>query len=224
MKVLVIIPAFNAARFIARTIDFIKNQSYQNIRVVVVDDASTDNTSLIVCETPGVNLYRLTENVGTYLAVNHVLKHERHFDAFYLLGADDCPHENMISLLAEPLIADPNILMSYCGYKRMLYDTGEFTEVRNGRHASSALWRSKVYRTIGPFDNTRFGGDTEYWHRFLIYFSEKNITQIDKCLTNSIVHGNNLTCTVNLEKRRAYVEQFKIRHTALSKKLMSEKN
>lgn len=223
MKVLVIIPAYNAARFISRTIDFIRNQSYKNIRIVVVDDASTDTTSAAVLRFPGIKLYMLPENVGTYMAVNYVLQKEKNFDAFYLLGADDCPHENMISSLVNPMIADPSVLMTFCGYKRMLYDTGEFTETRNGRHSSAALWRKSVYDTIGPFDNTRFGGDTEYWYRFLLYFTEKNIAQINKCLTNSIVHGNNLTVLVGNEKRLAYVKEFKERHLVLASQIAASK-
>ncbi|HEY9769027.1 MAG TPA: glycosyltransferase family 2 protein [Coleofasciculaceae cyanobacterium] len=43
-----IIPAYNAERFIARTLDSILNQTYKNIEVLVVDDGSSDRTAEIV--------------------------------------------------------------------------------------------------------------------------------------------------------------------------------
>lgn len=44
----VIIPAFNAEIFIARTLESVLSQTYQNTEVLVVDDGSTDTTAEIV--------------------------------------------------------------------------------------------------------------------------------------------------------------------------------
>lgn len=42
------IPAFNSGKFIHRALESLIHQSYKNIEIVVVDDASTDNTGEIV--------------------------------------------------------------------------------------------------------------------------------------------------------------------------------
>jgi len=44
-KVSVIIPVFNREKLIQRSINSILNQTYKNFEVIVIDDASTDNTS-----------------------------------------------------------------------------------------------------------------------------------------------------------------------------------
>ena len=46
----VIIPAFNAESYISRCLDSIRNQTHKNIEIIVVNDASTDNTKNIVEE------------------------------------------------------------------------------------------------------------------------------------------------------------------------------
>jgi glycosyltransferase involved in cell wall biosynthesis len=48
MKVSVVIPAFNAAPFIRRTIDSALGQAASDLEVIVVDDGSTDGTADLV--------------------------------------------------------------------------------------------------------------------------------------------------------------------------------
>jgi glycosyltransferase involved in cell wall biosynthesis len=44
----VIIPCFNQENYISKTIQSVKNQSYTNWECIIVDDGSTDNSSLVI--------------------------------------------------------------------------------------------------------------------------------------------------------------------------------
>lgn len=60
------IPNYNYAKYIGQTIESILNQTYQNFEIIVVDNASTDN-SIEIIESfidPRIKLYKNSYNVG----------------------------------------------------------------------------------------------------------------------------------------------------------------
>ena len=62
----VVIPAFNMEKYLSRSIESILNQTFKNMEVIVIDDASTDNTSKIAEEyvDRGVDIFQLEKNGG----------------------------------------------------------------------------------------------------------------------------------------------------------------
>lgn len=62
----VVIPAYNAERFIRRSLESALSQSYRNIEIIVVDDASTDKTARIIesYEDSRIKYFRQEPNKG----------------------------------------------------------------------------------------------------------------------------------------------------------------
>jgi glycosyltransferase involved in cell wall biosynthesis len=83
----VVIPCYGQARYLSDAIESVLAQTYPHLEVVVVDDASPDNTSEVAARYPGVRVVR-QENTGLAGARNTGL---RHTNGAYLvfLDADD---------------------------------------------------------------------------------------------------------------------------------------
>ncbi|MEE1291147.1 MAG: glycosyltransferase family 2 protein, partial [Spirochaetota bacterium] len=69
-KVSVMIPTYNQAKYIYNTVISVINQDYDNLEIVISDDASTDDTEAVVRkiinETPerDIKYIKRTENIG----------------------------------------------------------------------------------------------------------------------------------------------------------------
>ncbi|MBD0723639.1 glycosyl transferase [Flavobacterium sp. L1I52] len=87
----VIIPTFNAEKYISDTIQSVQNQTYQNWEIILVDDASTDGTPdtiKVFLTDDRIQFHPLEKNSGTGIARNTALaKAKGKYIAF--LDADD---------------------------------------------------------------------------------------------------------------------------------------
>jgi glycosyltransferase involved in cell wall biosynthesis len=69
-KVTVIIPTFNRGYCLAESIQSVRDQSFTDFDLIVVDDGSTDNTPEVMRQFPGIQQIRLEENRGVSFARN----------------------------------------------------------------------------------------------------------------------------------------------------------
>jgi glycosyltransferase involved in cell wall biosynthesis len=100
----VLIPCYNAGRWIRETLESVLAQTWPNIEIVVVDDGSTDNTVAVIDE---VNSTRIKlfkqQNSGAASARNRAFTESRG-DFIQYLDADDLLSPNKIHLQMERLI------------------------------------------------------------------------------------------------------------------------
>jgi peptidoglycan-N-acetylglucosamine deacetylase len=112
-KVAVLIPAYNEEKVIARTIRSVMMSSYKNIRIIVIDDGSTDSTYDVAREAYPADIAsgRLAvltkQNAGKAEALNFALTH---FDEEIYVGIDAdtvIAHDAIARLV--PHFANPKI-------------------------------------------------------------------------------------------------------------------
>ncbi|SFU54550.1 glycosyltransferase family 2 protein [Butyrivibrio sp. M55] len=109
----VIVPAYNASKFLRRCITSIENQYYRNLEIIIIDDGSTDET-LSICESLANKDNRIRvfhqENVGLSETRNRGVRYsEGEFIAF--VDADDYVSSDYISVMYETALNDNSDLV-----------------------------------------------------------------------------------------------------------------
>lgn len=117
IKFSVIIPVFNAANTIRRAIDSVLTQSYAPHEIIVIDDASTDDThDLLISEySSRINIIQKTTNVGGSVSRNSGMDIATG-DYFAFLDADDVWHKDKLMLINTIISANPTIKLFYHPY------------------------------------------------------------------------------------------------------------
>jgi len=116
----VIIPAYNCEKFIRQSLDSIINQTYQNLEIIVSDDASKDKTRKIIdgYEDPRIKRFHNDYNLG-YLKTWNKLMEEATGEYITFQDADDVSELNRIELLLETILDNPDISVVGSNYHRI---------------------------------------------------------------------------------------------------------
>lgn len=115
----IVMPAYNAADFIAESISSVQNQTYANWELLVIDDGSTDNTTNVVDhfhqEDPRIRNIPLPVNQGAGFARNIGIKaSEGDFISF--LDADDLWKPHKLTTQLDFMLRN-KLLVSYSSYE-----------------------------------------------------------------------------------------------------------
>jgi hypothetical protein len=108
MSVSVVMPAFNRAHLVARSIESALAQTYRDIEIIVVDDGSTDDTAAVVQRFGDQVRYVYQQNAGVGAARNTGMRHATgRYVAF--LDSDDRWHDFKLSMQVALLEARPDV-------------------------------------------------------------------------------------------------------------------
>lgn len=131
-KVSVIIPAYNRADLLRRSIDSVLAQTYRNFEVIIVDDASSDNTAEVVegFQDSRVRYLCHESNKGAPTARNTGINAARaEFIAFQ--DSDDVWKPDKLTKQMARFDANPSLAVVYCGLLR--HDNGRTTYIPDRR-------------------------------------------------------------------------------------------
>lgn len=211
--VTVVIPAYNAAKFIDDTLTCILDQTLEGVEVIVVDDGSTDGTADAMEPYLDRITYLHQENAGVSAARNRGLRSARgRYVCFF--DADDWMYpENLAKKVArledhpEDVLVHSHVAVT----DEQLNRTGEVLTGRTGdlgpdlmRYAppaipgvSSAVLRMGVVRAVGGF-NTELStsADFDFWLRVTPHGTVASVPEV---LVFYRRHGDSMYADVDLQ-------------------------
>jgi len=117
-SVSIVIPTYNRAGLLSRTIQSVLNQTYQDFEIIIVDDGSTDKTEEVVKSFNSKKIFynRHEENKGANAARNTGIKASRgEYIAFQDSGDEWLPQklERQMKVFEN---ASPEVGVVYTGY------------------------------------------------------------------------------------------------------------
>ncbi|MGA1036101.1 MAG: glycosyltransferase family A protein, partial [Ilumatobacteraceae bacterium] len=180
-KVTVIVPAHQAENTIGYALDSVRNQTWRNLEVIVVDDASTDATADIVAsiDDPRIRLVRNDINLGTYRSRNKALQLATG-DYVTVHDADDWCHPERIATQMHHLQNHPKVVANLTGLVRA---TEDLTFVRRdlthsqviGVNTSSMLMKGEALVAVGGWDELLSAADSELIERLRALHGENAV-------------------------------------------------
>lgn len=135
-KISVVIPVYNGERYLVECIQSVYRQTYFNFEIIVVDDASTDNTGAIVERLRNsygrLRYFRNEKNLGTGGSRNVGIRESR-ANLVGFLDQDDRWYPTFLETQLRILDANPDIDCLYCDFD-FLDDASNVTNLSSGRY------------------------------------------------------------------------------------------
>ncbi len=165
----VIIPCYQSAKTIARTIHGVLAQDYDPIEVIVVNDGSTDNTAEILSSFADRVTVLSQANAGAAAARNAGFA-VSHGEYVFFCDADVQPKPYIISRLVQTLSAHPEAAYCYCNFRFGIHTFDLFPfdaeRLRKENYISTmSLIRRRDF--IGFDESLKRYQDWDLWKRML---------------------------------------------------------
>jgi len=218
----IIIPAFNAGKFLEETVVSAMSSNYPFFEVIIVNDGSTDDTNLVIekikKQYPQIRTYE-QENSGVAVARNLAIKNA--IGKYILpLDADDLITPDYIEKAVEILDADEHVKVVYCmaeffGDKTGLFKLPAFKRkllARKNLIFVSGLYRKSDYeKTDGYRSEIKGPEDWDFWISLLKNGGE--VVRIPKVCFYYRVHENSKRVATRSKKKEG-IDIINKRHKA----------
>lgn len=205
----IVITNYNYGRFLRRSIESALDQDYDNAEVIVVDDASTDNTPSVVRSFgPRIKTCLREENGGHAAAFNTGFRSSRG-DIVLFLDADDYLYPHAVSEIVDAwddntaqmqfrlhVVDEQMRVKDVYPPPELAFDSGDVTPklLEKGRYqttvTSGLAFRRSALDRVMPVPETDFRqGADGYLATVAPLHGE--VTSIDDCLGAYRMHGDN---------------------------------
>lgn len=184
----VLVAAYNAAETLPTALRSLEEQTWRNLEILVIDDASPDNGAMArVVEDhaqrdPRIRLIRMAENGGAYVARNRGLDEAKGVYVT-LHDADDWSHPKKIETQVRHLEDNPDVIGCTTNQARATSDLNFTRWTGRGQfligNTSSFMFRREVVKEhFGYWDTVRFSSDNELVRRIRGRFGAAAVTEM----------------------------------------------
>ena len=203
----VIIPTYNRAALVPRAIESVLQQTFRNHEVIVVDDASTDETARLLSGRYGSTIVYIRKEINQGLAAARntgIRAATGSLIAF--LDDDDAWLPEKLELQVPIIQRDPAIGLVYCGYTQVAEDGTIIRQTRPEKRgfilpdllednyiagsASAVLIKKEVLDNAGYFDETLTA--CEDWDLWIRIARQCPIAFADHLLVTYTIHADNM--------------------------------
>jgi glycosyltransferase involved in cell wall biosynthesis len=203
----IIMPAHNAEESITSSLRSLLSQTWTDLEIIVVDDASTDGTVGVAEDVARVDsrvrILKSGVRSGAYICRNRGLS-EASGQFFTVHDADDWAHPEKIERQARALLRDPRKIASVSSWARVTPNLVPYHwRVHDSfihRNTSSLMLRMEARDRVGYWDRVKADGDTEYYYRIRAIAGDDAIVHVrpDHPLSLGRVHPDSLTQQSNI--------------------------
>lgn len=197
--VTILVTCYNAQETIEYCLASLQQQTWQNLEIIVIDDASSDSTCDIVAkiaeQDKRIKLMRLPYNVGTYGA--------KSLGAMWATGifmtcqdSDDFAHPQKIERQVLPLIDNEKLAVTTSYWLRIDKDGQYYVRQHypflRQNPASPLFRREQVQADTGLWHLVRTGADSEIFERLKLVYGKQAVKVIAEPLTLASHRENSL--------------------------------
>ena len=233
----IIVPAYNAEKSIQKTLDSIAGQTYKNIEIIVINDASKDKTLEVLQQFAAADsrfiVINLEKNQGVHEARMHGLRASKG-QWIGFVDADDYVHSDMYQVMLSNVLEN-NADIALCSVRRV-DEVGKLIryvpEYRKSQVLDNDLLSNLTQFKLGPaflcnrLYSRRVIIDTSLqkfpWRQSLnedliinigCFIKANRVYLNNKAFYSYVDNSTSATATVN--KERSFVELFKAFSLAL---------
>lgn len=204
----IIVPIYNVESYLARCLDSIISQTYQNIEIICVNDGSTDNSQLIVDKYK----YKFPNKIKSIIKVNGGLGDARNKGLLeatgeYLLfiDSDDWIEKNTVEIMMENAVKNKSDIV-VCGLRRITEDNKVLSQEQcrlNKEYDSKnalvnlapAAWNKLYKRSLFIENNIMY--PINVWYEDLpttskLFMCSQKITTTNDILINYLQRSNSI--------------------------------
>jgi glycosyltransferase involved in cell wall biosynthesis len=221
----VIIPTHNRARLVARAIESVLNQTYKHLEIIVVDDASTDNTKEVIAgyDDPRISYLLNERNIKAPASRNRGIKIAKGQYISFLDDDDELLPQKIEKQVSKFLEAKKNVGVVYCGYCFVTADSGDTLNATYPKYKGNVysemllsclmashtlLIKKESFEMAGLFDEDL--PSCQDWDMWIRLSKITDFDFIPEALAKVYVHGSQISTDLSakIRARTAILQKY----------------